>query len=268
MALDIPTVSSDSIPPVQRDEDFFIENITFKVEDTLFCVPKMGFLDPECFFAGMFDLPGPGPNGEQVQGAADDCPIILEGESKAHFKAFLKVLYQPLYCSLPKPGKSYDFKSTRAMDIHSYDEWVGVLHLSTKWYFANIRQIAIEKISRLIMPDSLNSLTMPEACNMVALARKYNVRGWLLEGYRALVDIHTPHIVAELVETMGLDDALKLLQIRDTVLFGRAKQNRGWVSPLSTSDPDMLILEAFASEFATMEVECGTPERTVPVNVF
>ncbi|KAF9558129.1 hypothetical protein CPC08DRAFT_709863 [Agrocybe pediades] len=250
MALDIPTISYDSIPQARRDEDFFIETITFKVEDTIFRVPRMGFLDPECFFAGMFDLPGPGPNGEQAQGTTDESPIVLEGESKAHFKAFLKALYPALYCSLPETGKPYRASITRKIDVDSYDEWVGVLHLSTKWGFSETRKTAIENISRF---------TKTDVWDKILLAKKYNVRKWLLEGYKVLVNSRAPQDVDQLVENMGVADALKLLQIREKSLTSLAdyleNDSRGFYSPPSRQrlNPETLILESFSYEFASME---------------
>lgn len=70
-----------------------------QVEGTLFRVPRWGFEHPDCMFSAMFDLPEPGADGKQIEGTSDECPIILEGESKSHFKAFLMALYPSLVLS-------------------------------------------------------------------------------------------------------------------------------------------------------------------------
>ncbi|KAF9552803.1 hypothetical protein CPC08DRAFT_728349 [Agrocybe pediades] len=152
----------------------------FKVENTLFRVPRCGFEVPGCFFATMFTLPGPGEKGEQIEGTDDAHPILLEGIQKSHFKSFLKVLYPKLYKCLPAAGVPYDETYERQDAVNTYDDWIGVLHLSTKWDFPKIRKTSIESVSRC-MPTHLS---MQEK---ISLAKKYNVKKWLLDDYRKLV---------------------------------------------------------------------------------
>ena len=69
--------------------------LCFKVEDTLFCVPRNAFERPNGnFFSDtLFSIPGPGGNGEQMEGHDDKHPILLTGIAKEHFRGFLRVMY-------------------------------------------------------------------------------------------------------------------------------------------------------------------------------
>ncbi|KAF4620933.1 hypothetical protein D9613_001094 [Agrocybe pediades] len=119
----------------QRDDVFYVDTITFKVENTLFRVPRCGFEAPGCFFTTMFTLPGPGEQGVQIEGSDDAHPILLEGIQQSHFKAFLKVLYPKLYKCLPAAGVPYNETYERKDSVDTYSDWIGVLHLSTQWDF-------------------------------------------------------------------------------------------------------------------------------------
>ncbi|KAF9558130.1 hypothetical protein CPC08DRAFT_709866, partial [Agrocybe pediades] len=189
------------------------------VEDTLFRVPRWGFEEPECFFADMFKsaLPGPGPNGEQVEGTSDDSPIVMEGESKFHFRAFLKALYSRVYKVLPDPRKPYDASLDRKVDISGYDEWLGVLHLATKWNFTSMRKKAISEVERCF---PRTKLTIWEKMD---IARKYNVREWLVKEYEALVNQDASHNVAALFENLDISGVQKVLQLREDAFRGRQR---------------------------------------------
>ncbi|KAF9558132.1 hypothetical protein CPC08DRAFT_819505 [Agrocybe pediades] len=246
----LPTETpADGIPsPTLRHDYFYVDTITFQVEDTLFRVPKWGFQDPECDFPWMFDLPGPGPNGEHVEGTTDDAPIVLEGESKSHFTALLKVLFSPLYKVIPDPGKPYDPDLNRRVDIGGYDEWVGVLHLATKWNLKRIRKQAIQEV-RGRFPDTM------ESWDRIAIARKYNVREWLEEEYKALVNQRGPHDIATLCEKLGVSEAHRVLQLRENSSrnLGSACRYCGESGKRLTSSD--VILKTFAPEINDVGAE-------------
>ncbi|KAF9558131.1 hypothetical protein CPC08DRAFT_709867, partial [Agrocybe pediades] len=235
-----PTATDDiTVSTIKRDDYFYVDTIVFQVEDTLFRVPRWGFEDPECFFADMFKsaLPGSGPNGEQIEGTSDDSPIVLEGESKLHFRAFLKALYSPIYKIIPDPGKPYNSNLDREVDIGHYDEWLGVLHLATKWHFVSIRKQAIQKVKRLF-PEKM------KGWDKIAIARKYNVREWLEKEYVALVNQSRAHNIIRLCEKMGISEAYRVLQLRENNGDGGRRQ-------ISRD----LILKSFAPEIKSVGTE-------------
>ncbi|KAF4620935.1 hypothetical protein D9613_001096 [Agrocybe pediades] len=218
-----------------RDDIFYVDTIVFKVENTLFRVPRCGFEVPGCFFATMFTLPGPGEKGEQIEGTDDAHPILLEGIQKSHFKSFLKVLYPKLYKCLPAAGVPYDETYERQDGVNTYDDWIGVLHLSTKWDFPKIRKTSIESVSRC-MPTYLSMY------ERISLAKKYNVKKWLLDEYRKLVqkatlDFDVPILMLQ--SCMTSSDIVGLFLIRER-------------TPIQV-DVDKLILARFVAHFAGME---------------
>ncbi|KAF4620856.1 hypothetical protein D9613_001057 [Agrocybe pediades] len=233
-----PTPTDGIQSPIQRHDYFYVDTITFQVEDTLFRVPKWGFQDPECDFPWMFDLPGPGPNGEHVEGTSDDAPIILEGESKSHFTALLKVLFYPLYKVIPEPGELYDPDLDREVDIGGYDEWVGVLHLATKWNLKPIRKQAIQEVGRRF-PGTM------ESWDRIAIARKYNVREWLVKEYKDLVNRNRPHDIDTLCENLGISEAHRVLQLREN---SSRKPVDSYYRRESFDTASDIILKTFAPE--------------------
>ncbi|KAF5320888.1 hypothetical protein D9619_002114 [Psilocybe cf. subviscida] len=101
-----PTVESSGLKPGPDKRDvehpaaaildpfFNFELVVFKVENTLFRVPKLAFLnssEPENPFLNIFSLPPPDP--KNVEGASLENPIVLENESSTDFRAFLHALY-------------------------------------------------------------------------------------------------------------------------------------------------------------------------------
>ncbi|KAG6847071.1 hypothetical protein H0H93_010339 [Arthromyces matolae] len=64
------------------DSEFFLDSVIFKVEDTLFKVPKQGFLDSIAFFV---------PKFQDSQSESDI--IHLDTVSKDEFRTLLRMLY-------------------------------------------------------------------------------------------------------------------------------------------------------------------------------
>ena len=59
----------------------------------------------------------------------------------------------------------------------SYDEWVSVLKLTTKWRFVECRQLAIAELSVLCDDSPITK---------ILLGREYRVSRWLISGYEQL----------------------------------------------------------------------------------
>lgn len=150
------------IKPEIRDDFYYFQNLVFKVmssfslhrilnwrsrhvlkvEDTLFCVPRNAFERPNGnFFSDtLFSVPGPGENGEQMEGRDDKHPILLEGVVKEHFRGFLHVMYPLWVLTGFRLAKyiDYIYRSNGVESTTMYEDWVGVLHLATMWGFVEV----------------------------------------------------------------------------------------------------------------------------------
>jgi hypothetical protein len=62
-------------------------------------VIRNAFEVPGTIFEAMFALPSSKENGIPVEGTSLDNPIILDGVTEEHFRAFLRILY-PLWVSI------------------------------------------------------------------------------------------------------------------------------------------------------------------------
>lgn len=106
----------------------YIETIVFRVENTLFRVPRRGFELESLVFATMFTLPAGDHNPE---GRNDNTAIVLQGIRKRDFENFLALLY-PMGPDLPVLG---------------HEDLVGVLHLATMWEFEKIRRYVVKMMN-------------------------------------------------------------------------------------------------------------------------
>ncbi|KAJ6456079.1 hypothetical protein C8R45DRAFT_580814 [Mycena sanguinolenta] len=175
-----------------RDQDYYFETITFKVEDTIFNVPRYHFERSSEIFATMFTLPA--GDGVQTEGQSDENPIVLEGVSSVCFRALLKVLY-PL--DVQQVWKN-------ALGL-TKDDWISVLKLSTQWRFLAVRNLAIQRL------DDHDDIEIVER---ILLARQYDVAGWLRKGYTALAE-RTQGITSEEAKRIGWETAFLLSQVRE-----------------------------------------------------
>ncbi|KAJ6548871.1 hypothetical protein B0H19DRAFT_1074677 [Mycena capillaripes] len=102
-----------SIP--MQDKTYYLDSITFQVEDYLFKVPRYHFERNSEIFASTLTLPVTG----DVEGGSNQNPIKLDGVSSVDFERLLVVLY-PLHREDPMPTLSKD-------------HWISVLKLATFW---------------------------------------------------------------------------------------------------------------------------------------
>ncbi|CAA7260401.1 unnamed protein product [Cyclocybe aegerita] len=150
-------------PRVMRapDTKFYFQIVVFGVGNTIFRVPRHGFEVPGTIFEALFALP-PSPNEvNSVEGLSDDHPIVLDGVEEDHFRGFLGALYP-------------------FVQVMTYNDWVGALHLATMWEFGEIRKKAISAISPMLAEKN--------AAEIVLLAKKYRVVDWLRDAYTRLVE--------------------------------------------------------------------------------
>ncbi|KAF7326826.1 BTB domain-containing protein [Mycena sanguinolenta] len=80
-------------PDVLRDNDYYYPagDTIIQVENTLFKIHKFLLAHHSPVFATMFAL----PVESDPEGAVDDLPIVLEGETAANFRAVVKYIYAP-----------------------------------------------------------------------------------------------------------------------------------------------------------------------------
>ncbi|KAJ6481264.1 hypothetical protein C8R47DRAFT_1218436 [Mycena vitilis] len=166
-----------------RDDTYYLDSITFQVEDRLFKVPRYQFEQNSEIFGGTFTLPQ-GP--DLVEGESDEKPLLLAGISSVDFKRLLKVLY-------PRANP---------MEKMPKEEWISVLKLSTLYRLLEARAMAIKYLS----PDVEGTV------EGLALAKKYHVASWLRSGYKTLAQ---RSLTSEGIEMIGQEAAIKIYQIRE-----------------------------------------------------
>ena len=89
----------------------------------------------------------------------------------------------------------------------SLDEWTHVLKLSTMWGFHELRYIAIDSMKPLLKSE--------DPVRRIVLARKYDVRVWLLPALHALARRPRSLQLHE-VEPLGIATIVKIAEVRDT----------------------------------------------------
>ncbi|EDR07927.1 uncharacterized protein LACBIDRAFT_327720 [Laccaria bicolor S238N-H82] len=108
---------------LQRDSTFYQDTVVFRVEGTLFKVPRRGFESGSGVFATMFTLPS--VLEKEKEGQSDETPIILEGIKKDDFRSLLHLMYPigPGDPDVPRNGL------------------ISALHLATMWDLNDVRQL-------------------------------------------------------------------------------------------------------------------------------
>ncbi|KAJ3523531.1 hypothetical protein NMY22_g11399 [Coprinellus aureogranulatus] len=149
---------------------FYWETAVFKVEDTLFRVPKQRFMQTSTVFQDMFSVPTGGKLSSS-EGQSDDNPIRFEKYSAVDFEALLRVLHPALV----------DVENA-SVDLNR-EQWTGVLRLSTIWEMKEVLQIrahAIERLSNL-------KIDRPTPFDKFSLARDFCVSKWLIESISDII---------------------------------------------------------------------------------
>ncbi|KAJ2916101.1 hypothetical protein MD484_g4354, partial [Candolleomyces efflorescens] len=133
---------------------FFYDIVVIQVEDTLHRIPRYHLERWSQTFKDMFQL----PQDTSAEGSSTEHPINLPGCTNYEFESLLTVLFTP------------------TLDL-SKEQWISILKLATMWDMAELRKLAIEKLSAL-------KLTPTEK---VQLGLKYKVASWLVVGCTALI---------------------------------------------------------------------------------
>ncbi|KDQ55087.1 hypothetical protein JAAARDRAFT_195965 [Jaapia argillacea MUCL 33604] len=184
-----PSPPDASSPQPKRNDMYFLEPITFLVEDQLFKVPRRLFVTHSCIFNTTFTLP---PGNRQAEGS-DEHPLRLEGISAVDFQSLLKVMY-PLEIG--------------TLEL-SWDEWRSALRLATMFEFDQIRQMALEKMPTYEM----------DPVEVILTAREFSLESWILPAYRQVVR-RNEFLTLEDAQRLGWDTAVGLLQVRASLFSG------------------------------------------------
>ncbi|KAH6907087.1 hypothetical protein BKA70DRAFT_1286210 [Coprinopsis sp. MPI-PUGE-AT-0042] len=144
---------------------YFWEFIRFKAEGVCFQLPKARFVTDSDTFAAEYGIPPSSDKGGLVEENIFELDVGL-----AEYESFLKAFL---------PGCPSHHHSQ--LDL-TFEEWLSVLKLSSKWLFKDLRNVAIAKLDTLPMTP----------IQRVLLARQYSIPSWLIEGYVRILNRMAP----------------------------------------------------------------------------
>ena len=98
-----PTLAETQVTKVEAEEDesilqhpdlwFSDGSVVLKAESTLFRVHKSQLARRSLFFRDLFSLPQPASDAVGLDGAFDDCPLLVLHDSAEDLSNLLKALY-------------------------------------------------------------------------------------------------------------------------------------------------------------------------------
>ncbi|KAH6910275.1 hypothetical protein BKA70DRAFT_119782 [Coprinopsis sp. MPI-PUGE-AT-0042] len=181
-----------------KDDEFYWESITFQVEDALFKVPKRHLVDGSTHFSATYGLLDSNLSDFQTSGPSNAHtlqanPVPLLDVAAEEFRSFLKVMYTG--------GLHSRMKLTK-------DEWLSVLKLSTRWYFADLRRLSAARLAALDLPPT----------EKVSLGKQFHLSQWVLAGYDSLVR-QEGVIPFEDAKQIGWESAVVLYMCREQRLY-------------------------------------------------
>ncbi|KAI0319271.1 hypothetical protein OF83DRAFT_826548 [Amylostereum chailletii] len=172
---------------------FYFEDgtVTFLVEGAAYRIHRYFLTRDSLYFRKLF---------EHTDFAG---PIELKGTTKVDLDAFLSVLY-PL-----------DFQRC---EVTTVTGWASVLRLATRWNFASIRALAIERLESLASP-----------VDKLVLSHAFNVPHWLLPSYIALC-LREASPSREECSRLQMDDVVLVFSVREAVIGSGTTGNADEVS--------------------------------------
>ncbi|KAF9050381.1 hypothetical protein BJ165DRAFT_1609303 [Panaeolus papilionaceus] len=207
---DEPKVGPMVTPTTHRDRLLYCENVVFKVEDTLFCVPKRGLVNEGVYFNNLFNLAASGSAILPPQGSSDENPFVLHGVSETHFRNFLGLIYP--FCGVESPSTD--------------EQWLGILHLATKWNFANIRENALKHLQHLFISSPTRPGDTPDRrhdpIRALAICLKYNISHYIVHQFELIITSIAP-LKRNAMVGAGLDeDMIQLItEMRERWFCGK-----------------------------------------------
>ncbi|KAH9051012.1 hypothetical protein EDB83DRAFT_2522463 [Lactarius deliciosus] len=181
------TTSDDSF--IRHDAYFFKDgNVTFLIGGTLYCVHRYFFSRDSVYFSTRFAQLG-------IRDHEALSTIISIGDIKRNdFEALLSVLY-------PTNFEGHEL---------TYEQWKSVLHLSTRWGFASLREL------------TLKSIKPPTSHDKLVLARTYSINHWVLPALAALCERTLPLSLDE-ARQMRMEDVILVAAVREEIRGGTVR---------------------------------------------
>ncbi|KAK7679650.1 hypothetical protein QCA50_017362 [Cerrena zonata] len=173
-----------------HDARFYMEQVVFLVEDTLFKISRRPFEEMSEVFCDMLSLPIVGMNASP-EGQTDDHPIVLQGVKADDFRALLTLMFPPWTTVHPHALCA--------------SEWTSVLKLSTMWLMAEYRTTAIQKLEVLLGEDPVRR---------IVLANEYRISSWLSGAYLQLAS-RTDALTPQEGSSLGYECAFKVVEFRE-----------------------------------------------------
>ncbi|KAF8270199.1 hypothetical protein EI94DRAFT_1571952 [Lactarius quietus] len=168
---------------IRHDTYFFKDgNVTFLVGNTLYCVHRYFFSRDSDIFSTRF------AKLDIRDHEALPTTISIDDVERNDFEALLSVLY-------PQSFEAHEL---------TYEQWKSVLHLSSCWGFASLRNLA------------LKSITPPTSHDQLVLARTYSVDQWVLPALTALCLRKLPLSLDEALQ-MSMEDVVRVATVREEV---------------------------------------------------
>ncbi|OAX42256.1 hypothetical protein K503DRAFT_683751 [Rhizopogon vinicolor AM-OR11-026] len=180
-----------SVSSTPRHSEFYLQDelSVFLVEGILFRVHRFFLQRESDVFRTMFVCP---PTLDGPEGRTDDRPIVLPEVTVAEFECLLKFLYD---------------RNTTPSPLSTTEEWIKLLSISTRYSMERIRTRALQELEYIPPLDPIRR---------IALARKYDVREWLLPSYVTICLRRQPLNVLEAVE-LGLETMVLIAMARESV---------------------------------------------------
>ncbi|KAI0927341.1 hypothetical protein AcV5_007898 [Taiwanofungus camphoratus] len=121
-----------------RDDEYYLDgaDCVLRVEDTLFRVHRFLLARDSSAFQNMFSMP---PGGADAEGASDERPICLYGESAANFRALLSALY-----ALPSELQAYNSADADITQL------LAIAATTHKYHFSATEAWAADALFRLV----------------------------------------------------------------------------------------------------------------------
>ncbi|KZV66745.1 hypothetical protein PENSPDRAFT_81304 [Peniophora sp. CONT] len=241
-SLSLSNAASDSLTlaascEFEDDPKFYFRqsNVKLIAEKRVYNVPRAPLERHSTFFRDLFAMPPdarlpPGwiqqeldVSGQTItvylHGANDTVQLVRPNVNGPHhdayllhdvtaheFGLFLTVLYPDDYTT---------------HDLTTYEEWMPVLALSTRWHFAAIRKLALARLDSLLRNAPIERLS---------ISRAHGILLWRVDALRALVYRPEPLSSEEIVR-LHCDDIASIMKQRERVASVRNVDlaHGGWV---------------------------------------
>ncbi|KII95519.1 hypothetical protein PLICRDRAFT_219429 [Plicaturopsis crispa FD-325 SS-3] len=207
-AADATKNASDSA--LRRHEKYFMSdgNITFIVENDMYCVHRYFLQQHSPWFRDLFERYGIAPSDAKFAGQD---PILLAGIRSLDFARFLSVLY---------PSKF------GMHDVSTVDEWTSILELSAQWNFVDIISLATKELARIVSPVEKVVLirkyhvhiaaawpAIVKGCEGLFGAERCDMEEWLGGAYHAIFT-RDEDLTLEEGERLGMAEVIKIAHAR------------------------------------------------------